>query len=137
VLGRKDFTREELDAARTSLEAQFAAYHALADGGSGAAGTWEAFEALFCGNLALALDRRFVHRLRTVTGKGTNPLSELELIADSLMDNGGVLRTGTVVRYEPEGSVLGLKPGDPIRMRVDDFERLAHAVLDELERFVA
>jgi hypothetical protein len=47
-------------------------------------------------------------------------------------------RTGTVVKYDPERSVLGLEAGDPIRMRADDVERLGKAVLDELEtRFVA
>jgi hypothetical protein len=139
VLGRKDFTHEELDAARASLDVQLAAYRALAETvpEPGAAAR-DTFEALFCDNLALALDRRFVHRLRTVTGRETNPLSELELVADSLIDNGGVFRTGTVVRYESERSMLGLKPGDRIRMRAEDVERLSHAVLDELEkRFVA
>jgi hypothetical protein len=32
---------------------------------------------LFCNNLMLVLDRRFVHRLRMVTGKAGNPLNEV------------------------------------------------------------
>jgi hypothetical protein len=39
----------------------------------------EAFEVLFFNNMALVLDRYFVHRLRMVTGKDGNPLNEVEM----------------------------------------------------------
>lgn len=86
------------------------------------------------GNLVLALDRRFVHRVRLLTGKDSNPLNEVELLADSLMDNDGVLRTGPVVRYKPAETVLGLAPGDRITLTADRFEQLAKAFFAELER---
>jgi hypothetical protein len=82
----------------------------------------------------LVLDRYFVHRLRTVTGKDPNPLNEVELLTESLLNNDGVLRTGNVVRWVPEQSVLGLRAGDRIRLTADDFERLSTAFLAELER---
>jgi hypothetical protein len=128
MLGRKTFTREELDSARSAMDEQLAAYRDL----NGAAGL-ETFEPLCFNNLTLALDRRFVHRLRGVTGKDGNPLNEVELIAESLMNNGGVLRGNTVVQYVPEESVLGLQIGDPIRIGADDFERLCNAFLADLE----
>lgn len=56
------------------------------------------FEPLFFNNLALALDRFFVHRLRVVTGKDTNALNELELICDSLMNNENVMRGASVIK---------------------------------------
>jgi hypothetical protein len=43
-------------------------------------------------NMTLVLDRYFVHRLRVVTGKDGNPLNEVELLSDSIMNNDGVLR---------------------------------------------
>jgi hypothetical protein len=48
-----------------------------------------------------------------------------------------VLRTGTVVTYVPEQTVLGLQAGDRIVLGIDAFARIAEAFLTELEkRFV-
>jgi 2-keto-4-pentenoate hydratase len=80
------------------------------------------------------MDRPFVHRVRMVTGKDSNPLNEVELLCESLMDNGGVLRTGTVVTYVPSQSVLGLQPGDEIRLTEEQFTRLSAAFFAELEK---
>jgi hypothetical protein len=119
MLGRKTFTQEELDAARKAVAEQIAAY----DGGEAAI-----FNALLFG-----LDRRFVHRLRSVTGKDANPLNEAELLDETQMNNDGVLRVGTVVKYVPEETVLGLSEGDRIELGATDFERLSTAFLDEIE----
>lgn len=131
MLGRKTYDREELDRARTTISRQLAAYEQLAAAGSSAA--LDAFEPLYFGDLVLVLDRFFVHRVRSVGGKDCNPLNEVEVVADSLMGNDGVLRVGTVVTWVPEDTVLGLRPGDPIRLRSHDFERLAQAFLAEIE----
>jgi hypothetical protein len=44
-----------------------------------------------------ALDRYVVHRLRMVTGKDGNPLNEVEMLCDSLMNNNGILRSSNEV----------------------------------------
>jgi hypothetical protein len=119
MLGRKTFTQEELDAAREAVAEQLAA----ADG---------ADPAIFNG-LLLGLDRRFVHRLRGVTGKAGTPLNEAELLVESLMNNGGVLRGNNVIKYVPEESVLGLELGDQIRLSKAQFEELSTALFAELE----
>jgi hypothetical protein len=69
-----------------------------------------------------------------VTGKDGNPLNEVEMICDSLMNNNGVLRGNTVVKYIPEQSVVKLKIGDQIRLTAEEFERLSAAFFAELER---
>ena len=46
----------------------------------------------FFNNIALVLDRYFVHRIRIVAGKDGNALNEVEMICDSLMKNNWVLR---------------------------------------------
>jgi hypothetical protein len=55
------------------------------------------FESAYASDLLLALDRRFVHRLRAVTGKKGTPLNELDLLFGALMDGGvlGASRSGS------------------------------------------
>ena len=125
MLGRKDYTPEELENARATVKTQLADWRA-----SGAQGD---LEATYFNAALVALDRRFVHRVRTFTGKDTNPLSEVELLTDSLMA-GGSFDAGSVVKYVPEKSVLGLEAGQEIRLSADDYERVATAFLDEVER---
>ncbi len=129
MLGRKDYTRAELDGAKAALAEQLAAYDKLTGDANLAA-----FEPLFFNNMVLVLDRYFVHRLRVVTGKDGNPLNEVELISDSLMNNGGVLKGSNVIRYVPEKSVLGYRVGDRIALSADDFRRLSDAFFTDLEQ---
>ena len=138
MLGRKDYTREELDHARDTIERQLAAYRELAEAvrtGSDprAQAALEAFEPLFANHMTMVLDRYFVHRLRVVTGKDGNPLNEVELLAASLLDDGAAFRTNKVIKLTPGETVLGLEEGDRIALGADEFERLAHAFLADLE----
>jgi hypothetical protein len=136
--GRKDFTKEELDRARSVVGEQVAAYEELAGAvkasrNADAKAALEAFEPLLFNNMTLALDRFFVHRLRGVTGKDGTPANEVELIADSLITNDGVLRTNNVIKYEPDEAVLELAPGDRIEVRAEGFKRLSAAFTEEIE----
>lgn len=139
MLGRKDYTKEELDHAKTAITQQVAAYKrlvkAIGDATSDAKVTAaiEAFEPLLFNNMTLVLDRYFVHRLRMVTGKDGNPLNEVELLTESLMNNDGVLRGNNVIKFVPEDSVLELDIGDRIELTVAQFERLAKAFLADIE----
>jgi hypothetical protein len=125
VLGRKDFTADEVASAKEAV--------AQAVAGFSAAGSPAALESVFFNDALLALDRRFVHRVRMVSGKDGTPLNEVELLVASLMDHGGKLQLNNVIKYTPEKSVLGLQPGDPIALTADQFERLAAAFFAELE----
>ena len=139
MLGRKDYTQEELDHAKTAVGQQLAAYRKLVKALDGAgsdpkvASALEAFEPLLCNNMTLVLDRYFVHRLRTVTGKDGNPLNEVELLADSLMNNGGELRGKNVIKYVPEEAVVGLEEGERISLSAAEFERLAKAFFADIK----
>jgi hypothetical protein len=140
MLGRKDYTREEFDHGKAAIDSQLAAYRQLAGAlendttGEKVRSAQQDFEAQFFNNLALVLDRLYVHRLRGVTGKDGNPLNEVELIVESLMNNDGVFRGNNVIKYVPEQSVVKLQPGDRIRLTADDFERLSAAFFQDLER---
>ena len=143
MLGRKSYTREELDQCQAEVGRQLAAYKTLAKAVAAtkdkqAAAALAALEPQFCNDLTLVLDRYFVHRIRPVSGKDGNPLNEVELLADSLIGNEGILRGNNVIKLIPEQSVLKLQLGDPIRLTTDQFERLAAAFFAELDaRFVS
>ena len=62
------------------------------------------------------------------------PANEMRLLAESIAENDGVLRADKQIKLDPETSVLGLAPGDPIRLGVDDVRRLADAYFDEIGR---
>ena len=139
MLGRKDYTQEELDQATRTVEQQLAAYKSLVKALNGpgddpeVAAALEALEPLLFNNMTLVLDRYFVHRLRMTTGKDGTPVNEVELLADSLMNNDGRLRGNNVIKYKPEESVLKLEPGDPINIDAARFEQLSKAFLAELD----
>lgn len=105
--GRKDYTKEELDHAKSAIDQQLAAYKKLVKAIDGSrsdgnvSSAIEAFEPLFFNNMTLVLDRYFVHRLRVVTGKNSNPLNEVELLAEGLMNHEGVLRGNNVIKSFP------------------------------------
>jgi hypothetical protein len=69
-----------------------------------------------------------------VTGKDDNPLSEVKLISDSLMNNEGVLHGNNVIKFVPDQSVVKLQIGDQIRLTRQQSERLSAAFLAESER---
>jgi hypothetical protein len=135
MLGRKTYEPEELANARAALRARLNAWDDLAKATTdpGAQEALDSFEPLFFNSLVLVLDRDFVHRLRTATGKDNNALNEVELLTESLMNNDGVLRTGNVVKYDPATSVTGIAPGQPISLDRDGFERLSDAFFVALE----
>jgi len=138
MLGRKDYTKEELDHAKKAVDQQLSAYKKLAkavDASSDARvrAALEALEPVLFTNMVLVLDRYFVHRIRPVTGKDGNPLNEVELLAESIMDNDHVMRGNKVIKFVPAESVMKLEIGDRIEFTAAEFDRLAKAFFAELE----
>ena len=134
MLGRKDYTQQEFDNAKTAVADQLSSFKKVAKLVGNSSPTLDDFENLYFNNMVVVLDRYFVHRIRPVTGKDGNPLNEVELIADSLMNNGGVFRGNNVIKYVPDSSVVKLRAGDAIRLTAADFELLSAAFFDELKR---
>jgi hypothetical protein len=126
MLGRKTFSPDELAHGRAAVKQQVAAFDELGDVPADVETTW-------FGGLALALDRRYVHRVRMVTGKEGTPLNELELVVEALIDHDGVLTPGPVIRYDAASSVLGVAPGDRVALTRDGFVSLAEACFSELD----
>lgn len=133
--GRKTYTRQEVVVARAVVTRQLKAYD---EGFDAPASRARELESTYFHGMLLSLDRMFVHRTRMVTGTAGTPLNEAGMLVDSLIHNGGELRTSDDIDYDPATSVLGLELGMRIALRRDDFERLAEAFLAEIEeKFLA
>ena len=142
MLGTSTYPAAYVQAARDDVAAQIRAYRDLVGAASKASGmsltridaALAAFEPAFFNNLLLALEMRFVHRLRGVEGKDGNPLNEVRMLAAALMDNGGVLAQNSTIRYDAAKAMLGIDIGDRIALNADDFEALCTAFLGEIEK---
>ena len=93
-----------------------------------------AFDHEMFANMVVALDGYFTHRARAQELKDGNPANEVRVLAASILTGGGILQKDKTIKQNPATSVLGLKVGEPIRLRKDDFSRLADAYFDEIER---
>ena len=118
MLGVSTYSQEYIAQTRARIEADTASFADLKKPSNG-------FESVFFNNMVLALDHYFVHRLRKLEGKDGNPLNEVRVISNSLMENGGVALSGT--------KLLGYAAGDEIRLTAADYERLSKAFLAEIE----
>jgi hypothetical protein len=133
MLAVKSYPTEYVNQCREKVARDAAAFEALRkSAGDGSA--IAAAETSFFNNLAIVLDRLFVHRLRAAEGKDGNPLNEVRAIADSIAENGGRLRVEKGTKLAPERSVTGLREGDEIRLDGATFARLSAAFFDEIER---
>ncbi|MEO7351816.1 MAG: hypothetical protein ABIW17_07950 [Marmoricola sp.] len=134
MLMRGDYPTEYVDAVRAMVAANVASYTALGlpEGND--------FERGYVHQLLLALDSYFTHRGRGQEGKDGNPLNEVRMITDSLQGDDAhgaivpLLAPNSTIKYKPENSVLGLATGDPLDLSVAEYEKLAVAFLDELEK---
>jgi len=117
------------------IEEQLAAYEALAAAVKGNAKAEAALAAFAPGHfnsMLLALDHHFMHRMRGAEGKDGNPLNEVRMLSDSLMEHDGVLRENKTIKYKSEKAVAGIAVGQTIALDAGTFERLAKAYVEEL-----
>jgi hypothetical protein len=105
MLGRKSYTREEIDSARATVDRRLAAHAALADA------------------VAASADEKAQAALESFDASFFN----------DMINHDGVLRGINVIAYVPEESVTQLRIGDRIQLSRQDFQRLADGVLAELE----
>lgn len=137
MLGRKEYSQDEIDAGRTAIRQLRESYETLrAAVPKTRSAALEDFEAQFFNGLVLTLDRCFVHRLSgpTYEGKDGNPLNEVGIICDSLLTNDGRMRADKQIKLPPEKSLTGLAVGAEIRLGREQFDRLAEGFFAELEQ---
>ena len=84
--------------------------------------------------MILALDHFFLHRSRNMEGKDGNPLNEVRMLCNAIMENKDRMSADRTIRYKPDMSILKFRDGDEIRLNADDFARLSAAFLEEIEK---
>jgi len=84
--------------------------------------------------MVLALDSYFVHRARAIEKKDGNPLNEVRMLCNSMMNNNDILCADTTIKYNPAKSMLKHRVGDEIKLNEADFILLSSAFFAEIER---
>jgi hypothetical protein len=138
MLAVSTYPQDYIDACRSRMEAQLAAYKILTSSAhKDEAPAWrsaaESFEPLFLNNLILVLDAYFVHRTRAKEGKDGNPLNEVRMLCNSILRHDGVLSADKTIKYKPETSVLKLRIGDEIALDETQFQLLFDAFFAEIQ----
>lgn len=117
------------------IDEQLAAYAALAaavKGNAKAEAALATFAPGYFNAMLLALDHHFMHRMRGAEGKDGNPLNEVRMLSDSIMENDGVLKDNKTIKYKVEKAAAGIAVGQTITLDAERFGRLAKAYIAEV-----
>ncbi len=139
MLCMNNYSQEYVDECRIKIEAQVAAYRDLVEAAGDSASTSRlvdaayAFEPTFFNNMVLVLENYFVHRSRTLEKKDGNPLNEVRILCNSLLNNNGMMTADKSIKLDTTRSVLRHQFGDEIKVREADFKQLSKAFFAELE----
>ncbi|WP_374970937.1 hypothetical protein [Terrabacter sp. BE26] len=139
--GVEEYDQDYIDACRSRVESQVVAFtevaHAARDHGDADVSSLESalksLEYEYFNNMLLVLDAYFVDRLQ-VEGPDANALNEVRILTRSLMENGGTVAADPQVPLDPQRSVLGLKPGDPVTLTLHEYRRISDAFLHEVQK---
>ena len=119
------------------IDEQLAAYAALAVAVKGNAKAEAALAAFAPGHfnaMLLALDHHFMHRMRGAEGKDGNPLNEVRMLGDAIMEHDGVMKENKTIKYHPAKSVTGIGVGETVALDAQTFGKLSAAYMAEIGR---
>lgn len=136
-----NYTQKYIDECRSRVAKHVSAYQALVAAARNQGGTnqsllntaLEVFEPHFLNNLVLALDSYFVHRARALEKKDGNPLNEVRMLCNSMMNNNNRMCADKTIKFDPAKSILKYPVGDEIKLKEADFIRLSSAFFAEIE----
>ncbi len=141
MLSVSHFSPTYVDGCRARVDTQISAYRDLVAAANDVDRTDKTrlgaaiatFEPLFFNNMVLVLDNSFLHRSRNLEGKDGNPLNEVRVLCNSLLNNGGVTAADKQIKLDPAKSILKYQVGDEIKLSEADFVLLAEAFFAEIE----
>lgn len=123
----------QLTAAKVDEQlASFAALAAAVRGNGAAEAALAAFAPGYFNSALLALDHHFMHRMRGAEGKDSNPLNEVRMLSDALMEHDGILQANKTIKYNADKAVAGIAIGQTVALDADRFEKLAKAYIAEI-----
>ncbi|MDM5155049.1 hypothetical protein QUF88_14875 [Bacillus sp. DX1.1] len=142
MLAVKNYTQKYIDECRSKVNLVLSTYEDLVKISREQVGAnneqlnsaIESFEPNFFNNMILALNDYFVHRMRTLEKKDGNPLNEVRILCDSIMNNNNIVIPDNTIKYKADKSVLGYKYGDNIKLSQENFEKLSEAFFAEIEK---
>src|SRR4030095_16744442 len=82
----------------------------------------ESFESVFFNNMVMVLDSYFIHRSRVIEKKDGNPLNEVRMLCNSMMNNNNILTAESTIKFNPSKSILKFQLGDQISLTEEKFE---------------
>ena len=104
MLAANKYPQAYVDDCRARIALQMSTYRALAE--ASPARSLEPFEHQFFNNMVLVLDYLFVHRTRALEKKDGNPLNEVQVLCNSLLNNNGLLAADKQIKLDPATSIL-------------------------------
>lgn len=122
--GRQNYPQEYVDSCQQQIESQLSEMRDMPP-------VPTSFAHRLAGHLVIVMDACFAQRVRGVDGKDGNPLNEVRVLAQSLMQGTTVMEDSTI-SWEPEKLVLGLAVDDDIELSVKDVDRLQQAFFAEM-----
>ena len=136
-----NYTKKYIDETRSKVEFQISAYKKLVTTAGSQNGTnesllkaaIESFKPVFFNNMVLVLETYFVHRSRTMEGKDGNPLNEVRILFNSMMNNNNKMCADKTIKFNPAKSVLKYQVGDEIKLNKAGFFQLSNAFFAEIE----
>jgi hypothetical protein len=142
MLAVKNYSQTYIDECRAKVNLVLSTYKNLVKTSKEQAGAdneqlnsaFEAFEPNFFNHMLIALNDYFVHRMRGLELKDGNPLNEVRILCDSIMNNNNIMGSDKTIKYDPAKSVLKYKVGDEIKLNEKDFELISEAFFAEIEK---
>lgn len=137
VFGVRTYLQEYVESCRTKVKSDVATFRNLKGSAVrskiGDTSVIRELETVFFNTMVLVLDACFVHRLRTVEGKDGNPLNEVRVLCNSMLNNGNTVVADSSIKLSPAKSILKLQTGDEIRLNEEQFAVLSDAFFSEIE----
>jgi len=137
MLSKKTYPKEYISNCRAKVDKDVSVFKSLAiilnNDNQELNKVLKTFEQQYFNNMVLVIETFFIHRMRGKEGKDGNPLNEVRMLCNSIMENNGKMAEEKSIKYKPEYSVLKYQIGDEIKLNQSDFAKLSEAFFIDLE----